>query len=72
MAEAPHARHNRVAPEIVRQIVENSDGVGDAFTLLESVCLGVILVYLGKGRPRDAGEMLDALTAAVITRIPDA
>lgn len=59
--------HNRLAPEILKRMIGESDGESDALVLLESVVLGFMLYY----RPdvRQASEFLDVLTERVIGRM---
>ena len=59
--------HNRIAPEIIKKLVRESDGEADCMVALESVVLGVMLYY--RPNPRHAGEFMDSMTAAVIERM---
>lgn len=59
--------HNRIAPEIVKQLIRESDGESDCMVALESVMLGIMLYY--RPKLREAGEFLDSMTAAVIERL---
>jgi hypothetical protein len=59
--------HNRLAPQIVREIITGSDGESDAMVLLESVVLGIMLYY--RPNPRHAGEFMDSMTTRVIERM---
>lgn len=59
--------HNRIAPEIVKRLISESDGESDCMVMLESVVLGVMLYY--RPDPRHAGEFMDSMTAAVIERM---
>ena len=59
--------HNRIAPQIVRQLITESDGESDCMVALESVVLGVMLYY--RPNPRHAGEFLDSMTTAIIERM---
>lgn len=59
--------HNRIAPEVVRKLITESDGEAACMVVLESVILGVMLFY--RPDPRQAGEFLDSMTAAVIGRM---
>ena len=59
--------HNRIVPEIVKQLIRESDGESDCMVALESVVFGVMLYY--RPKPRHAGEMMDSMTAAVIERL---
>jgi hypothetical protein len=61
------ASHNSIAPAIVRQIVEGANSESQAMVILESVTLGLMLYY--RPKPREAGEFLDTMTAAVIERM---
>lgn len=59
--------HNRIVPEIVKKLVRESDGESDCMVALESVVLGIMMFY--RPRPREAGEFLDSMTAAIIERL---
>ncbi|MBJ7446819.1 MAG: hypothetical protein JHC81_04730 [Brevundimonas sp.] len=59
--------HNRLAPAIVRQIVEETDGEANAFALLESVVFGLMLYYRPNGG--QANAFLDVMVGAVLERI---
>jgi hypothetical protein len=59
--------HNRIAPEIIKKLVRESDGETDCMVALESVVLGVMLFY--RPNPRHAGEFLDMMTTQVIERM---
>lgn len=59
--------HNRIVPEIVKMMVRESDGESDCMVALESVVFGIMLYY--RPKPRQAGEFLDSMTAAVIERL---
>lgn len=59
--------HNRIVPQIVKQLVRESDGEVDCMVALESIVLGVMLYY--RPNPRHAGEFMDSMTAAVIERM---
>lgn len=59
--------HNRIVPQIVRQLVRESDGESDCMVALESVVFGIMLLY--RPHPREAGEFMDSMTAAVIERL---
>lgn len=63
----PSEQHNRLAPEIVTRIIRETDSETNAYVLLESVILGVMLYY--RPDPRHAGEFMDSMTAAVIERM---
>ena len=62
--------HNRIVPQIVRQIATESDGESGAMVALESVILGMMMLY--RPDPRHAAEYLDVMTAQVIERMRDA
>lgn len=59
--------HNRLAPELVTRLIRETDSESNAMVVLESVILGVMLYYAPT--PREAGEFLDSMTAAVIERM---
>ena len=59
--------HNRIVPEIVKQLVRESDGETDCMVALESVVTGIMMLY--RPNPRHAGEFLDMMTTAVIERL---
>lgn len=59
--------HNRIAPEIIKTLVKETDGEIDCMVALESIVLGVMLFY--RPNPRHAGEFLDTMTQAVIDRM---
>jgi hypothetical protein len=63
----PTERHNRLAPELVKKLISETDGESDAMVVLESVVLGVMLYF--RPDPRHAGEFMDSMTAAVIERM---
>jgi hypothetical protein len=63
----PSETHNRLAPELVKRLVSETDGESGAMVVLESVVLGVMLYY--RPDPRHAAEFLDSMTAAVIERM---
>jgi hypothetical protein len=67
VSETPSERHNRVAPDLVRKLVLEAEDENDAFVMLETVILGVMLFY--RPNPRHAGEYLDSMTTAVIDRM---
>lgn len=66
-AETQSDIHNRMAPEIVKRLVRETDGEVNAMVMLESIVLGTMLYY--RPDPRVAGEMLDQLTLAVLERM---
>ncbi len=66
MGEAA-SNHNRLAPELVKQLIGGTSDESDAMVLLESVCLGVMLFY--RPKPREAGEFLDVMTQRIIERM---
>ncbi len=59
--------HNRLAPEIVKLIARQADSEANAMVLLESITLGLMLLY--RPDPRGAAEVLDSLTMAVLERM---
>lgn len=65
----PSDRHNRLAPDLVRRLLSETDTEAEAMVVLESVTLGVMRFY--RPQPRHAGEFLDALTKRVIERMAD-
>lgn len=60
-------KHNALAPELVFRLIKETDGEVNAFIVLESVILGVMLYY--RPKPRHAAEFLDSMTTAVIERM---
>ena len=63
------AEHNRIVPDLLRQIVSQSSCESEAMVMLESLTLGLMLYY----RPNllEAIEFLDSMTARVIERMQD-
>jgi hypothetical protein len=59
--------HNRLAPQILGQIVIGSGGESDAMVVLESIIFGLMQLY--RPTPRHAAEYLDVMTAQVIERM---
>lgn len=76
MADDAASRHNRLAPAVVRQIIEETggpSGVEEALVILETIVLGVVgfhavARYQGHVRYQAATEFLDLLTSRVVDR----
>lgn len=64
---SPSDKHNKLAPELVVQLVKGTDCESDALVVLESVVFGALLYF--RPNPRQAAEFLDVLTERVITRM---
>jgi hypothetical protein len=60
-------RHNRLAPELVRKLISETDDESACLITLESVVLGVMLYY--RRDVREASEFLDVLTERVVGRM---
>jgi hypothetical protein len=61
------ANHNKLAPELVKRLISETESESDAMVVLESVVLGVMLYY--RPEPRHAGEFMDTMFASVIERM---
>ena len=59
--------HNQLAPELVKRIICETGNEVEAFIVLESIILGVMLYY--RPKPRHASEFLDTITERVIGRM---
>jgi hypothetical protein len=60
-------RHDRLVPILLRQLIETTTNEAEAMVVLESLTLGVMLYY--RPDPRQAGEFMDSMTAAIIERM---
>lgn len=60
-------RHNALGQELFAKVVENTKDEAEAFTLLESLTLAVMLLH--RPDPRQAGEVLDMMTTQVLERM---
>lgn len=60
-------RHNALGQELFAKVVSNPKDEAEAFTLLESLTLAVMLLH--RPDPRQAGEVLDVMTATVLERM---
>lgn len=67
MSETPSDRHNRIAPQLVRDLLRGTDSESEACVVLESLILGVMRFY--RPKPAQAAEFLDAITERVIGRM---
>lgn len=63
----PSDKHNWLVPQLLSDLVRGTDGESDAMVALESLVLGVMLMF--RPRPEHAAEYLDVLTAQVIERM---
>jgi hypothetical protein len=63
----PCENHNRLVPELVRRLLSETTSESDAMVALESIVTGVMMFY--RPKPREAGEFMDSMTAAVIERL---
>lgn len=59
--------HNRLAPELLKRLISETEGESAAMVVLESIILGVMLYY--RPNVRHAAEYLDSMTTAVIERM---
>ena len=66
----PNEEHNHLAPELAKRLLSETANEVEAFIVLESIILGVMLYY--RPKPRHASEFLDAITERVIGRMADA
>lgn len=64
---AANWKHNQLAPELVKRLISETENEVDAFIVLESVILGVMLYH--RPKPRHAAEFLDTITERVIGRM---
>lgn len=60
--------HNRLAPELLRRVVEGTGSPTEMMVVVESLVMGACL-YAAGGKPRDAGLYLDQMTQAVTERL---
>lgn len=66
----PSETHNRLAPQIFRQIMRETASGTDALIVVESVLLGILRAQAGSHR--QAVAMLETLTERVVERLtPD-
>jgi hypothetical protein len=63
----PSENHNRLAPELLKRLISEGGSKSEPRVVLESIILGTMLYYCPN--PRDAGEFMDSMTAAVIDRM---
>jgi hypothetical protein len=63
----PSEIHNRLAPELLKRLVTEAGNEVDAFIVVESFLLGVMLYY--RPKPSHAAEFLDSITERVIGRM---
>lgn len=63
---APHEIHNRLVPDLLRQIVTQAGSEADANVIMESLLLGFLLFYRPGGQ---AVEFLDVITERTATRL---
>jgi hypothetical protein len=66
---SPSEIHNKLASKIVVRLIFETEGESNAMVALESVILGVMLYY--RPKPREAGEVMDSMTARVIERMKE-
>ena len=78
MAGDAHSRHNKLAPELLRQIVHGTlgqdDSVASMLTLLESVAFGCIemAAQLAGNEERGRHVYLDAFVESLTERVASA
>jgi hypothetical protein len=61
-------KHNRLAPEILKRIVTETDSPEAAWVVLESVMLGMALFFYD-GEPRKGAAMLDEVLGQTLKRL---